>query len=75
MAVTLDNGWSSEVAIKNIKRMTDALKVDLETYVIDYEEMKDLMRSFMFAGLPWIDGPTDTAIKSVMYKIALRYKG
>jgi N-acetyl sugar amidotransferase len=72
LAVTLDNGWSSEIAVKNIKLMTDALNIDLETYVIDYEEIKDLLRSFMYASLPWIDTPTDTAIKAVMYKIALR---
>lgn len=71
LAVTLDNGWNTEIAVKNIKLITDALKVDLETYVINYEEIKDLLRSYMFANLPWIDTPTDTAIKSVMYKIAL----
>lgn len=72
LAVTLDNGWSSEIAVKNIKLMTDALSIDLETYVIDYEEIKDLLRSYMYSSLPWIDTPTDTAIKAVMYKIALR---
>lgn len=72
LAVTLDNGWSSDIAVKNIKRVTDILKVDLETYVIDYEEVKDLSRSFILAGLPWIDGPADDAIKSVMYKLALK---
>jgi len=72
LAVTLDNGWSTEIAVQNIKKMTDALKIDLETYVIDYEEIKDLLRSFMYAGLPWIDTPTDIAIKSVMYKYALQ---
>lgn len=72
LAVTLDNGWSSKIAVKNIKLMTDALNIDLETYVIDYEEIKDLLRSYMYSCLPWIDAPTDTAIKSVMYKIALQ---
>ena len=72
LAVTLDNGWNSDIALKNIKSMTDLLKIDLETYVIDYEEIKDLIRSYLYAGLPWVDTPTDTAIKSVMYKIALQ---
>jgi N-acetyl sugar amidotransferase len=72
LAVTLDNGWSSEIAVNNIKLITDSLNVDLETYVINYEEIKDLLRAYMIAGLPWIDTPTDTAIKSVMYKIALQ---
>ena len=54
--------------------MTTALNIDLETYVIDYEEIKDLMRAYMNAGLPWIDMPTDLAIKAVLYKIASREK-
>ena len=72
LAVTVDNGWSSDIAVKNIKKMTDALDIDLETYVIDYEEIKDLFRSYMIASLAWVDMPTDMAIKSVMYKIALK---
>ncbi len=70
LAVNLDNGWNSDIAVKNIKKVTKALNVDLETYVINYEEIKDLMRSYMYSGLPWIDTPTDSAIKSVMYKLA-----
>lgn len=70
LAVNLDNGWSSDIAVKNIKKMTSALKIDLETYVIDYEEIKDLLRSYILAGLPWADMPTDLAIKSILYKIA-----
>jgi len=72
LAVNLDNGWSSEIAVANIKKITSALSIDLETYVIDYEEIKDLLRSYMLAGLPWIDIPTDLAIKAILYKIASR---
>lgn len=72
LAVNLDNGWNSDIAVKNIKKMTQELNVDLETYVIDYEEVKDLLRCFMLGGLPWIDVPTDLAIKSILLKIAAR---
>jgi N-acetyl sugar amidotransferase len=72
LAVNLDNGWSSDISVKNIKKVTSALNIDLETYVIDYEEVKDVLRSQMMAGLPWIDAPTDYAIMSVLYKIARR---
>ncbi|MFH1004416.1 MAG: N-acetyl sugar amidotransferase [Bacteroidota bacterium] len=72
LAVNLDNGWNSEIAVKNIKKMTSALNIDLETYVIEYEEIKDLLRSYMLAKLPWIDTPTDLSIKAILYKIALR---
>ncbi|MFC2136159.1 N-acetyl sugar amidotransferase [Bacteroidota bacterium] len=72
LAVNLDNGWSSEIAVTNIKNITEKLNIDLETYVIDYEEIKDLMRSFMLAGLPWIDAPTDLAIRSILYLMAAK---
>jgi N-acetyl sugar amidotransferase len=74
LAVNLDNGWSSEIAVKNIKKVTKALDIDLETYVIDYEEIKDLLRSYMMSSLPWIDIPTDLAIKSILFKIAKKEK-
>ena len=72
LAVNLENGWNTDISVKNIKKVTKALNIDLETYVIDYEEIKDLLRSYMRASLPWIDFPTDIAIKSVLYKIAIR---
>lgn len=72
LAVNLDNGWNSDISVKNIKKITSSLEVDLETYVIDYEEIKDLQRAYMLSCLPWIDSPTDSAIKAVLYKIADR---
>jgi N-acetyl sugar amidotransferase len=72
LAINLDNGWSSNIAVENIKKVTSALDIDLETYVIDYEEIKDILRSYMRAGLPWIDNPTDQAIHSILYKTAKR---
>ncbi|HOJ19252.1 MAG TPA: N-acetyl sugar amidotransferase [Ignavibacteriaceae bacterium] len=72
LAVNLDNGWNSEIAVNNILTMTKALDIDLETYVIDYEEIKDLMRCYMMASLPWIDAPTDLAIQSILYITALK---
>jgi len=70
LAVNFDNGWNSEISVANIQRMTNALSIDLETYVIDYEEMKDLLRCYMLASLPWIDFPTDIAAQSVLFKYA-----
>jgi hypothetical protein len=72
LAVNLDNGFSSKIAVDNIKKITNSLKIDLETYVIDYEEVKAVLRAYIKASLPWIDGPTDLAIKAALYKIAER---
>lgn len=72
LAVYLDNGWSTESSVNNIKSMTRALNVDLETVVLNYEEIKDLMLAYMKAGLPWIDFPTDFAIQATLFKVAKR---
>ncbi len=72
LAINLDNGWNSDIAVKNIKKITSKLNIDLETYVIDYEEIKDVIKTYMKASLPWIDGPTDQAINASLYKIARR---
>ena len=72
LAVNLDNGFNSDIAVQNIFKLTNALSIDLETYVIEYEEIKDLLRSYMKARMPWADTPTDMAIRAVMYKVALK---
>jgi len=72
LAVNLDNGFNSKIAVQNIFNVTKALGIDLETYVVDYHEIKALLRAYMKASLPWIDTPTDLAIKAVMYKYALK---
>tara|TARA_Y100000996_G_scaffold279378_1_gene220328 strand:+ start:138 stop:1295 length:1158 start_codon:yes stop_codon:yes gene_type:complete len=72
LAFTFDNGWSSDIAVKNIYKMTSKLGIDLETYVVDYEEMKNIHKAYIRSRLPWIDMPTDFAIRSVLYKIAKR---
>jgi N-acetyl sugar amidotransferase len=73
LAVHLDNGFNSEIAVSNIKKITTSLNIDLVTYVINYEEVKSVLKSYMRACMPWIDFPTDIAIKSIMYDAALKY--
>lgn len=74
LAVNFDNGWHSEIAVSNIKKCLDKLGVDLITYVVDYDEMKDLLLSYMKAGIPWADTPTDLALLATLYKAAAQNK-
>jgi tRNA(Ile)-lysidine synthase TilS/MesJ len=37
LAVHFDNGWNSELAVKNIEQVLNKLSIDLFTYVIDWE--------------------------------------
>ena len=74
LAVYLDNGWSSNISQSNIEKITTKLNVDLFTYVINYNEVKEVLKSYLRAGLPWADCPTDIAIKAILYKIANKNK-
>lgn len=72
LAVHLDNGWNSEIAVKNIKNACDILGIELYTYVIEWEEFKDLQLSFLKASTPDAEVPTDVAIHSILVKMAAK---
>ena len=42
LAIHLDNGWDSELAVSNVEKILRQLDIDLYTYVLDWEEFKDL---------------------------------
>lgn len=73
LAVHMDNGWNSEAAVKNIKYVVGKLGIDYESYVLDWEEFKDLQLSFLKASVPEAETPTDIAIPAVLHKIASKY--
>ena len=73
LAVHLDNGWDSELAVKNIERTLDKLDIDLYTEVLDWEMFKDLQLSFLKASTPDGEIPTDHAILAVLYKVAAKF--
>jgi N-acetyl sugar amidotransferase len=70
LAVHFDNGWNSDLAVQNIKNLCLKLNVDLYTHVADWEEFKNLQRSFLFASVPDGEVPTDWAITSVLNLVA-----
>ena len=74
LAVLFDNGWNSEIAVSNIKNATSKLGVDLETYVVNYEEFKAILVAFLKASTPHADIPTDVGIKSTLYRTAVENK-
>jgi N-acetyl sugar amidotransferase len=70
LAIHLDNGWNSKTANINIRKILKKLDVDLYTYVINWEEFKDLQLSYLKASVIDIEALTDHAIKAVLYKLA-----
>ena len=70
LAVHLDNGWDSELAVANIHKTLNLLGIDLYTHVIDWVEFRDLQLSFLRASTPDSEIPSDHAIVSLMYQMA-----
>lgn len=73
VAVHFDNGWNSDQAVTNIKSLTDKLKVDLVTYVVDWEEFKSLQVAFLKASVPCIEAPTDVGIHGTLFRMADKF--
>jgi N-acetyl sugar amidotransferase len=70
LCVHFDNGWNSELAVMNIQNIVTKLGFDLYTYVIDWEEFKDLQLAYLKASVIDIEVITDHAIYGTIYKIA-----
>jgi len=70
LAVHLDNGWNSELAVKNIEKTLSKLGIELYTYVINWNEFKDLQLSFLKASTPDGEVPSDHAINALLWKEA-----
>jgi N-acetyl sugar amidotransferase len=74
LAVHLDNGWNSELAVANIERALKTLDIDLITHVLDWEEFRDLQAAFLRASVPDVEVATDHAIVAVLHRLALEHK-
>lgn len=62
LCVHFDNGWNSELAVKNIENLVAKCDFDLYTYVIDWEEFRDLQLAYFKANVIDIEATTDIAI-------------
>jgi N-acetyl sugar amidotransferase len=74
LAVHVDAGWNSEVAVSNIEKLCNGLSVDLHTIVVDWYSMKELQRAFLLSGLPNLDVPQDHVFASAVYRFAKKNK-
>lgn len=73
LIVHFDNGWNSELAVRNIEELVTRLNFDLETYVVDWEAFRDLQAAYFRASVLDIEIPTDHMIFAALNQIAVRY--
>lgn len=70
LAVHLDNGWNSELAVMNIHNIVNKLDIDLYTLVVNWEEFRDIQLAYLKASVVDIEVVSDHAIFATMYKLA-----
>jgi len=70
----IDTGWNSDIAVQNIKNLAKKLDLELHTYVLEWEVIKDLQRSFFLSGVANLDIPQDHAFSACMYNEAKKNK-
>jgi N-acetyl sugar amidotransferase len=70
LAVHFDNGWNSELAVMNIQNIVTRLGFDLSTYVINWNEFRDLQIAYLKASVVDIEAITDHAIFATLYRLS-----
>lgn len=68
-----DNGWNSELAVMNIENIVKTLDLDLYTHVNNWQEFRDIQRSFFKAHVVDIELITDQAIVAIQFEIANKF--
>lgn len=73
LVIHLDNGWNSDIAVKNIENICEKYEYELYTYVIDWEEFVNLQKAYLKAGVVDIEVLTDHAIYAILSKLAHKF--
>lgn len=70
LVVHFDNGWNSELSVQNIHNIVKKLDLNLFTYVIDWNEFRDLQLAYLKASVVDIEVPTDHFIYATLQEVA-----
>ncbi len=73
LVVHFDNGWNSELAVHNIENTVTKLDFDLFTYVVDWDEFKELQRAYFAAHVVDIEVLTDHGFMAVLHQQAMKH--
>jgi hypothetical protein len=69
----MDNGWDTEIAVNNIKSVAKGLGFDYISYVLDWEEFREIQLAFLKSSSVDLEMPTDIAILASIYEVAARH--
>ncbi len=74
LVVHFDNGWNTNMSQNNIYKLLKKLNVNLVTYVVDWMEYKDVMKSFFKSNVVDIELIYDNALMKINYSLAKKFK-
>lgn len=70
LAIHIDGGWNSELAVHNIENIVNRLDIDLYTGVVPWKEMQDLQLAYFKSQLANQDVPQDHVFFANLYDVA-----
>lgn len=73
LVVHMDNGWDSELAVRNVENLVKATGFDYFNHVVDWDEFRDLQRAYLLASVIDVEVVTDHAIIALLYRTANRH--
>jgi tRNA(Ile)-lysidine synthase TilS/MesJ len=73
LAVHYDNTWNTAIATQNIRKITQALEVDLYTHVVNNKEHDAIKLAYLKAGVQEFDTDTDLAFVQVLRSAAAKF--
>jgi N-acetyl sugar amidotransferase len=74
LLVHMDNGWDSELAVRNIENLVKTTGFDYYNHVVDWHEFKNLQLAYLRASVIDIEVVTDHAIWALVYQAANKFK-
>ena len=72
LALHVDAGWNSELAVSNIEKIVKKLDIDLYTHVVDWPEMRDLQLAYLKSGVANQDVPQDHIFAAEVLRFAMK---
>lgn len=73
LIVHVDAGWNSAAAVNNVERLCATFDFDLETVVIDWEQLRALQVAFLRSGVANQDTPQDHVLFGALHRTARKY--
>ena len=70
LAIHVDNGWNSELSVRNINNIVSKLNIDFKTIVLNWNSFRDLQLSFLKSSVANCESPTDHAITASLFNEA-----